>query len=581
MTFRAKPVVKRVHRTPHDSDHRRTLLLNLMFGLIVLVALLILAGAGFASYYGDHLASIASVNGQGISKDDLRDRFLVDSFRLDYAETRVLSRQDAGRISEAAAQAQIQEISTKRQTVDSDAAENLIDANLLTQLAGPLGVTVSDQQIEAQLVKEATTSEARHVWVIAVRPVLKEGEFTATDAEKAEAKATAEKVLADLRSGQRWEDVAALHTDSVYSSNGGEVGWITATDSPFDKPFLDALFALQANGLTDVIESSDGEFQIGRVTEIDAQAVDQAFQQKIKDAGVSMDAYRRAARVDALKQAIDEKFVTDNVLHATPQRHVAVIFLALPDASQGVGDEVKVRHILFSPKDDPQAAQALAATDPAWKAAEDEAAAEYHLLLKDPSRFADEARAKSDDTGTAPDGGELEYYTRVNLDRAFGDAVFADGLTKDQLLPPVKSAFGWHVIQYIDRRRQPADRMADINALASQAGADFAALAKQYSEDPTTKDNGGDAGWVAKYQLDSATEIAIYKAPVGGLTETITQKAGIYLYKILAEETRMPDADQAEQIRANAYNNWYTAQKNAARIVRDYLVNSGSNPVVQ
>src|SRR2546430_2886051 len=67
MTFRARPVVKRTDRAGRSP--RRSLLLNLGFGLVIVVALLILAAAAAASYYGDHLASIASVNGHDISKD--------------------------------------------------------------------------------------------------------------------------------------------------------------------------------------------------------------------------------------------------------------------------------------------------------------------------------------------------------------------------------------------------------------------------------------------------------------------------------------------------------------------------------
>jgi parvulin-like peptidyl-prolyl isomerase len=298
-----------------------------------------------------------------------------------------------------------------------------------------------------------------------------------------------------------------------------------------------------------------------------------------------MDAYRRAARADALQKAINDKLVADVVDQPTSQRHVAEIFLKVSQsgAGQGTGDEVKVRHILFAPNDDAQGAQAVPDGDPAWKKAEDEANAEYQKLLKDPSTFAADATAMSDDEGTKAAGGDLPYYTRVNLDKAFGDAVFADGLQKDQLLPPVKSAFGWHVIQFLDRRKQPLDRMKDFKAQI-QGGADFAAIATANSEDPTTKANGGDLGWIAKYQLNSIRELAIFKAQVGGLTDVIEDTDGIYLFKVLGEETRAVDATQAATIRSSAFSNWYNAQKLAARITRDFSTGNGTDsnlPVVQ
>jgi parvulin-like peptidyl-prolyl isomerase len=220
----------------------------------------------------------------------------------------------------------------------------------------------------------------------------------------------------------------------------------------------------------------------------------------------------------------------------------------------------------------------VAATDPAWKKAEDEANAAYAALQKDPTQFEAMAKANSDDSGTKAGGGLLPFYTKANLDPAFGTAIFADGLKKDQILPPVKSSFGWHVIQFLVRRKPPIDRMADIIAQASAPGSDFAAIAKANSE-ASTKDAGGDAGWVAKNQMDSATEIAIFKAQVGGLTEPITTQDGIHLYKILAEETRLPDASQIATIKASAFTNWYTSEKNFAHIERKYTSASDQLPV--
>ena len=74
MTFRARPVVKRFQRPSWDSRDRRNFYLNLGFGLAVLAALLILGAAVVLSYYNDHLAPVGSVDGQSITRDDLRDR---------------------------------------------------------------------------------------------------------------------------------------------------------------------------------------------------------------------------------------------------------------------------------------------------------------------------------------------------------------------------------------------------------------------------------------------------------------------------------------------------------------------------
>jgi parvulin-like peptidyl-prolyl isomerase len=581
MTLRPKTTVKRSHRAPVDADHRRTLLMNIGFGVVTVLAVLILAGAGFASWYGDHLANLVVVNGQGVNKDQYRERASIDAYRLDYQEAQIRAEMQAGRLSESTGNAQISTITSLRNSLGTDTVEHVIDATLQAQLAAQQGVTVSEEQVDAEMKAEATTPETRHLWVIGVKPKVSDGATGPTDQQKADAKAIADKALADIKAGTPWATVAKTMTDDIYSSTGGDAGWASRTSTIIDSSVATQLFTLPVNGVTDVIQGSDGMYRIGRVTEISPTTVDQAFEQKLKDGGINVDAYRRVARADALQKALNDKLVADSTSQPTVQRHVAEIFLAV-DASTppGVGDEVQARHILFSPNHDPNTAQGLDPANPAWKAAEDLANAAYAELQKDPSKFEAMAMAQSDDAGTKSNGGLLPYYTKTSLDPAFANAIFADGLKKDQILPPVKSSFGWHVIQFLDRRKQAPDRMKDIQAQASAPGADFAALAKQYSEDPS-KDQGGDIGWVARNQLDSVREIAIFKAQVGGLTDPVTTTTGIYLYKILDEQTRLPDQAQIDTIKASAFTNWYTAQRNFAHIERLYDTGSSSIPAVQ
>jgi hypothetical protein len=89
MTFRAKPVVKRDHRPAWETQDRRNFYLNLGFGLIVIVSLAILGIAAGLNYYNEHLSSVGSVDGEAISKDQLRERVQVDSWRLDEADRRI------------------------------------------------------------------------------------------------------------------------------------------------------------------------------------------------------------------------------------------------------------------------------------------------------------------------------------------------------------------------------------------------------------------------------------------------------------------------------------------------------------
>ena len=572
MSFRAKPVVKRAHRPSWETTSRRTLYLNIFFGLVVLLGILILGGAAAASYYGDHFAALATVNGTNITKDQYRDRFLLQSFRIDFAERRIRTDMASGRINEATANNQLAFLDQQRQNLGTSAIEELIDAELIIQLAAREGVTVTAEDLATEIRREATSPERRHAWIISAVPEVTAPATESTAEQIAKARAEIDAMLAEVKAGKPFEEVAKAGSDDVSKANGGDLGFLQKENSLLDPKVIESLFTLQASGVSDVLTGEDGTFYVVRVSEIVPEEVDGTYESQMRDAKVNPEAYQRAVRAQAAQQKIEAKLIAEVTAAPTPQRRVSEIFL-VADASEVPGDRVDSRHILFSPKDDPTAAQALAADDPAWKTAEDEARAAYEELKKDPAKFQEMAKTLSDDTGSGASGGDIGFQDQLSLDKAYSDAIFAPGLVKDQILEPVRSSFGWHIIQYIDRQVPPASRMRSIEAGAA-AGEDFAALAKQFSES-ATKDEGGDIGWVAKYQLDSIKESAIFKAAVGGLTPVITVAEGLYLFKIVAEETRLPDADQAEELKSNAFGNWYTARKNESTIVREYQ--SGTN----
>lgn len=59
--------------------------------------------------------------------------------------------------------------------------------------------------------------------------------------------------------------------------------------------------------------------------------------------------------------------------------------------------------------------------------------------------FAELAKANSTDTGTAPNGGDLGWFTRDEMVKPFADAAFA--LQPGETSAPVETEFGWHIIR--------------------------------------------------------------------------------------------------------------------------------------
>ena len=70
--------------------------------------------------------------------------------------------------------------------------------------------------------------------------------------------------------------------------------------------------------------------------------------------------------------------------------------------------------------------------------------------IADGDDFAVLAKANSDDTGSALNGGELGWVTPGYLVPPFEKAM--TGLEVDELSEPVQTQFGWHLIQVIERR---------------------------------------------------------------------------------------------------------------------------------
>jgi peptidyl-prolyl cis-trans isomerase C len=94
------------------------------------------------------------------------------------------------------------------------------------------------------------------------------------------------------------------------------------------------------------------------------------------------------------------------------------------------GDQVHVRHILVPTEDEAkQILDRLAKNEP----------------------FEELAKKYSRDTQTAQKGGELNYFTREQMVPEFAKAAFA--LKPDEVGGPVKTAFGYHVIKMIDRKK--------------------------------------------------------------------------------------------------------------------------------
>lgn len=169
--------------------------------------------------------------------------------------------------------------------------------------------------------------------------------------------------------------------------------------------------------------------------------------------------------------------------------------------------------------------------------------------------FGQLAKEYSIDKFTKDNGGDIYYFTEGNVIPEFADPVFE---TPEGEIHPaiVKSRGGFHIIKVTEiRKRIPQVRVSHIlidyydnesgevdSALAKTRidsikmmldnGADFSELAKEYSEDQSTAENGGDLGFIERRKTVQPFDSAAFNLPVGEISGIIQTPYGYHILKV-------------------------------------------------
>jgi len=191
--------------------------------------------------------------------------------------------------------------------------------------------------------------------------------------------------------------------------------------------------------------------------------------------------------------------------------------------------------------------------------------------LKKGEDFSRLAAQMSDDRESAQNGGNLGVVPRGALPPDFVTEIErtpVGGITK-----PLRGPQGYHIFKVLGKQEdayllahilvkvkpsqkakngamERAKRVANL----ARAGQDFSRLAKTYSEDPISRESGGDIGWVSELILPKNLAEDLKKAKVGEIVGPVESPDGltINVFKVLDKrEGREPTYEEVRNVFLN------------------------------
>lgn len=559
MSFRNRPVLDRKHRPRWQDELRTQQLIVAGFALAIAAAIGIFAATAWGDYYEGHLRPVAAVGAVTYSVDDLKGRMDVIGSEL---QARLLDLQDQlGGVRDPLIQQGQQAIQSALNTLVSTATDSLVLGQVLAETASRYGITVADAAVSAEVTRRQSLKERLKLSLITVAALPKDATTgaTPTDANWVRAQAEINDILQQITGGADFVATAKARSADVSAASGGALGWIQVDDQVYATYFTEAQ-AAATGALVGPIKDSTG-YHILRLEQRRAAGPDTRLTSLFSSAGVADAKYRSYVRGELLNAAFNTYFSTNVMTAYQPSRDVAQIYIA---AQQGVPvPQQRLRHFLAQPV--PGQQDQSTATPAQWAAALARAVAFRAEAAKSNANWLALATA-SDDSGSSTRGGDLGWYDPAssNFVPEFKTAIAA--LTVGEISQPVKTQFGYHVIEITGTRTTPGDQANQLVATLRQHPDQFAKLAMEQSEDASTASKGGALDWVIRYQLEKSRSDAIFAmTKVDQISDPVQTTGGFYIFKLIdSSPLRWVPATQLANVRQSGYNRWLTDIRNGA-----------------
>ncbi len=132
---------------------------------------------------------------------------------------------------------------------------------------------------------------------------------------------------------------------------------------------------------------------------------------------------------------------------------------------------------------------------------------------------------------------EFERYKRQLSDSYMIDTLVNDALVKEAYGHSKYQVKASHILLTVDENAKPSDtlqayqRIQDIREQAI-AGKSFAELARQYSQDPSARKNGGDLGYFSAFRMVYPFEKAAFSTAIGNISMPVRTQYGYHIIKV-------------------------------------------------
>lgn len=184
--------------------------------------------------------------------------------------------------------------------------------------------------------------------------------------------------------------------------------------------------------------------------------------------------------------------------------------------------------------------------------------------------FADLAKQYSDDEFSKGDGGDIYWLTAGQTVPEFDEAVYET--KKGEVYPkPIRTKYGIHVLKVTDEQPRvyqikaehilatfkqnnkidTASALAKIREVQAklEEGASFEELAKEYSDDPGSKDNGGDLGYFQRRMMVKPFDEAAFSLEPGEISDVVETRFGFHIIKVTDRKDMPPFEQEKEKLK--------------------------------